>query len=155
VAIHVLAVDDNEINLRLVQHVLEERGFSVECVKSGMEALAALERRRPDLVILDIMMPGLDGCDVLDRIKASPQLASIPVIMLTAKSSDQDLIDSYRSGADYYITKPLIARQLLHGIGLVLGRELPGPPATARPGVASRGAGPGGPPRGTARTPRA
>jgi two-component system alkaline phosphatase synthesis response regulator PhoP len=138
VAIHVLAVDDNEINLRLVQHVLEERGFSVECVKSGMEALAALERRRPDLVILDIMMPGLDGADVLDRIKASPRLASIPVIMLTAKTSDQDLIESYKSGADYYITKPLVARQLLHGIGLVLGHQTPTPPAKPERGTRSR-----------------
>src|SRR5262245_18129494 len=100
-----------------------------------MEALAALERRRPDLVILDIMMPGLDGGDVLARIESSPQLASIPVIMLTAKSADQDLIDSYKSGADYYITKPLVARQLLHGIGLVLGfREVPVPPPTAPEG---------------------
>jgi two-component system, OmpR family, alkaline phosphatase synthesis response regulator PhoP len=138
VAIHVLAVDDNEINLRLVQHVLEERGFSVECVKSGMEALTALDRRRPDLVILDIMMPGLDGGEVLDRIKASPRLASIPVIMLTAKSSDQDLIDSYRSGADYYITKPLVARQLLHGISLVLGHNVPASPATSQRGARPR-----------------
>jgi two-component system, sensor histidine kinase ChiS len=126
VAIHVLAVDDNEINLRLVQHVLEERGFTVELATSGMEALAALDRRRPDVVILDIMMPGLTGAEVLERIKASPQLSSIPVIMLTGKAGDQDLLDSYKAGADYYITKPLVARQLLHGIGLVLGRELPG-----------------------------
>lgn len=125
-AIHVLAVDDNEINLRLVQHVLEERGFTVELAKSGMEALAALDRRRPDVVVLDIMMPGLTGAEVLERIKNSPQLASIPVIMLTGKGADQDLLESYKAGADYYITKPLVARQLLHGIGLVLGRELPG-----------------------------
>lgn len=131
VAIHVLAVDDNEINLRLVQHVLEERGFSVECVTDGMAALAAIERRRPDVVILDIVMPGLSGAEVLERIKSSPDLSAIPVIMLTARVSDQDVLESYRSGADYYITKPLVARQLLHGIGLVLGRDLPAAAAPA------------------------
>ena len=120
-----LVVDDNEINLVLVERVLEGHGFTVEVAREGMTALTAIERRRPDVVILDIMMPGMNGVEVLDRIKANPKLASIPVIMLTAKSGDQDLIASYRSGADYYLTKPLVARQLLYGVGLVLGREFP------------------------------
>lgn len=132
----ILAVDDDELCLRLVERTLAAQGFEVEAVRSGVEALAALERRRPDVVILDITMPGMNGFEVLDRIKANPRLASIPVIMLTARADDADLIASYQSGADYYITKPLVASQLLNGVGLLLGRELPaaprptGPPAT-------------------------
>jgi CheY-like chemotaxis protein len=133
VALQVLVVDDDELTLRLVRRVLEEHGLVVETVTTGVAALAALERARPDLVVLDIMMPGMDGFDVLDRVKASPRLASVPVIMLTAKADDGDLIASYRSGADYYITKPLVASQLLYGVGLVLGREFPGTVAPSEP----------------------
>ena len=126
--LHALVVDDNEVNLHLVRRVLEGYGFTVETVRDGMTAMAALDRTRPDVVVLDIMMPGMNGVEVLDRIKATPRLASIPVIMLTAKSADGDILDSYRSGADYYLTKPLIARQLVYGLGLVLGREFPETP---------------------------
>jgi two-component system, sensor histidine kinase ChiS len=123
VAFHVLMVDDDELSVRLVQRVLEVRGFSVESAASGMEALAAIDRRRPDVIILDIMMPGMTGVEVLDRVKASPRLASIPVIMLTAKEGDEDLLASYRSGADYYVTKPLVVEQLMSGLALVLGQS--------------------------------
>ena len=126
--LHALVVDDNEVNLHLVRRVLEGHGFTVETVRDGMTAMAALDRARPDVVVLDIMMPGMNGIEVLDRIKATPRLASIPVIMLTAKSADGDILDSHRSGADYYLTKPLIARQLVYGLGLVLGREFPETP---------------------------
>lgn len=125
VAVHVLAVDDNEINLRLVEHALAGRGFRVDLVSSGAEALAALDRCHPDLVILDIVMPGMSGMEVLDRIKSNPRTADIPVIMLTARTADQDVIAGYQSGADYFIMKPLVPRQLLYGIGLVLGRKAP------------------------------
>jgi two-component system sensor histidine kinase ChiS len=137
VPFHVLVVDDDEINRLLLQRVLESRGFTVEAVPTGMAALAALDRRRPDLVLLDIMMPGMSGLEVLDRVKANPRLASIPVIMLTAKEEDEDVLTSYRSGADYYLTKPLVVEQLLNGLTLVLGRRVAPPteppPPTPRP----------------------
>ena len=139
--LHVLVVDDDEINRLLLQRVLEGRGFTVEAVRTGMEALAALDRRRPDLVLLDIMMPGMSGIEVLDRVKASPRLASIPVIMLTAKETDEDVLTSYRAGADYYLTKPLVVDQLLSGLTLVLGRRMappPEPPAPTSPRVDRR-----------------
>jgi len=71
------------------------------------------------------MMPEMDGMEVLDRIKANPQHAQLPVILVTAKVQDDDLLAGYKFGADYYITKPFTVRQLLYGIGLVLGREFP------------------------------
>ena len=139
-AIQVLAVDDDQINRLLLQRVLEARGFAVETVTTGMEALAALDRRRPDVILLDIMMPGMTGLEVLERVRANPRLASIPVILLTAKEGDDDVLTGYRSGADYYITKPLVVEQLLAGLALVLGKakprtaaETPSPTPPGRP----------------------
>lgn len=137
-AFHVLLVDDDALNVCLVRRVLEAQGFTVDAAGSGMEALAALDRRRPDLIILDIMMPGMTGVEFLDRVKVSPRLASIPVVMLTAKEGDEDVLASYRSGADYYVTKPLVVEQLLNGIAMVLGQPTshataPPTPRTTRP----------------------
>jgi DNA-binding response OmpR family regulator len=134
VGLHVLVVDDDAHSLALVARVLELHGIEVEKATGGIEALAALDRRRPDVIVLDIMMPGMNGAEVLDRVKASPRFASIPVIMLTARSDDADLIASYRSGADYYLTKPLVPDELLYGVALVLGRDA----ARLAPGLAER-----------------
>jgi CheY-like chemotaxis protein len=120
----VLLVDDDALSLALAVRVLESHGLEVETATSAVAALAALERRQPDVVVLDIMMPGMSGAELLDRVKSSPRFASIPVIMLTAHSDDDELIASYRSGADYFVSKPLVASQLLYGIGLVTGREI-------------------------------
>ena len=123
VGLHVLIVDDDELNRVLVERVLAARGIEVETSPNGIAALAAIERRRPDLIVLDVVMPGMSGADVLTQVKATPRLATIPVIMLTARSGDDDLIASYRSGADYYLTKPLVPDELLYGVALVLGNR--------------------------------
>jgi two-component system, sensor histidine kinase ChiS len=123
VGLYVLVVDDDELNRVLVERVLTARGIEVEASPNGIAALAAIERRRPDLIVLDVVMPGMSGADVLAQVKSTPRLATIPVIMLTARSGDDDLIASYRSGADYYLTKPLVADELLYGVALVLGRD--------------------------------
>src|SRR5207253_1784308 len=82
-------------------------------------ARAAVEQQRPDLVLLDVMMPQMSGMEVLDRLRANPATAGVPVILVTAKDQDEDLLAGYKYGADYYITKPFSAKQLLYGIGLV------------------------------------
>jgi CheY-like chemotaxis protein len=120
---NVLVVDDNEDNLIIIRHILLGRGFSVRTARDGASALEALASERPDVILLDVMMPEMDGMEVLDRIKASPANAAIPVILVTAKAQDEDVLAGYRSGADYYITKPFTARQLLYALGLVLGTE--------------------------------
>lgn len=125
VTAHVLVVDDSPDNLAIVSTLLRARGFSVETAADGPTALDALEKRRPDVILLDVMMPAMSGMEVLDRIRANPQHTGIPVILVTAKSADEDLLEGYKFGADYYITKPFTPRQLLYGIGLVLGREFP------------------------------
>jgi CheY-like chemotaxis protein len=117
----VLVVDDNEDNLRIVSHILLPRGFEVRTAIDGKSALKSMEEQLPDVVLLDIMMPEMDGMQVLDRIRTNPHSASVPVILVTGKAQDEDVLNGYKYGADYYITKPFTARQLLHGIGLVLG----------------------------------
>ena len=122
-SVTVLVVDDDEDNALIASEILLSRGFDVRVANDGPSALKSLEERRPDVVLLDVMMPVMDGMEVLERIRANPRNAGLPVILVTAKTQDADVLAGYKSGADYYITKPFTARQLLHGIGLVLGTE--------------------------------
>jgi two-component system sensor histidine kinase/response regulator len=119
----VLLVDDNDDNLRIMREILVHRGYDVRVARDGQSALKLIDEQRPDVVLLDVMMPEMDGIEVLERLKTSPQNAAIPVILVTAKAQDEDLLAGYKFGADYYITKPFTAKQLLYGIGLVLGSE--------------------------------
>jgi DNA-binding response OmpR family regulator len=120
----VLVVDDNEDNLRIMMEILVRRGFEVRIARDGASALRAIEQAAPDLILLDVMMPEMDGLELLSRLRANPRHAGLPVIMVTAKTLDEDVLAGYKGGADYYITKPFTARQLLHGIGLVLGNAV-------------------------------
>jgi len=119
----VLVVDDDEDNTIIASAIVRGQGYEVRVAPSGPAALEVLEREHIDVVLLDIMMPEMDGIEVLDRIRSNPRLAGMPVILVTAKSQDEDVLSGYKCGADYYITKPFTSRQLLHGIGLVLGNE--------------------------------
>jgi len=121
----ILVVDDNADNVNIAREILLSRGFEVRVAYDGQSALASVEQQRPDLVLLDIMMPQMSGMEVLDRLRANPATAGVPVILVTAKDQDEDLLAGYKYGADYYITKPFSAKQLLYGIGLVLGTERP------------------------------
>ena len=119
----VLVVDDDEDNAVIASTILRTHGYEVRAAPDGPTALRMLEEERFDVVLLDIMMPGMDGIEVLDRIKTNPRNAGLPVILVTARTQDDDVLTGYKCGADYYITKPFTSRQLLHGIGLVLGAE--------------------------------
>jgi CheY-like chemotaxis protein len=127
----VLIVDDNADNLMIMRTILESRGFAVQVAQSGPEALAHMERDVPDVILLDVMMPKMNGLEVLERLKASHATSRVPVIMVTAKVQDEDVMRGYQYGADYYITKPCTAEQLTYGIGLVLGRADAGDKAAA------------------------
>ena len=118
----ILVVDDNQDSLIIMRTILQNHGYEVSVAGSGNEALDRLTRAAVDVVLLDVMMPDMNGFQVLQRIKEAPATAQVPVIMVTAKTQDQDLIDGYQYGADYYITKPFTARQLLYGIELILGK---------------------------------
>ena len=120
----VLVVDDDEDNTVIASTILRTHGYDVRVASSGMGALKILAEEHIDLVLLDIMMPEMDGIEVLDRMQSNPRNSAIPVILVTAKAQDEDVLTGYKCGADYYITKPFTSRQLLHGVALVLGTEM-------------------------------
>jgi DNA-binding response OmpR family regulator len=118
----ILVVDDNADSVAIMQTILENRGYEVRVAPSGAAALAQLQAELPDLVLLDVMMPEVSGLQVLQQIKGDAATEKVPVILVTAKTHDDDVLSGYQYGADYYITKPFTAKQLVYGIDLVLGK---------------------------------
>ncbi|HWS48107.1 MAG TPA: response regulator [Acidimicrobiia bacterium] len=119
--LHVLFADDDPGMRAIVMINLEAEGFEVTVVEDGDRALQEVERLRPDLIVLDVMMPGQDGFTVLQALKARPETATIPVVLLTAKATDADIWEGWRSGADYYMTKPFKPEELAHFAHHILG----------------------------------
>ena len=119
----IMVVDDYPDLVEIVRIALTLKGFNVSCAYSGKHLFACLEELRPDLILLDIMMPQMDGLEVLTRLKGNPATASIPVIILTAKGEPEDVIKGYERGADIYITKPFTSTEVLEAINLVLGGD--------------------------------
>jgi two-component system alkaline phosphatase synthesis response regulator PhoP len=119
----IMVVDDNPDIITIVKTILEGKGYNVLSASSGQELLNLLNNQKPDLIILDIMMPEMDGLEVLGRLKGVTETASIPVILLTAKVQYEDVLGGYKLGADYYITKPFTSTQLVNGINLLLGES--------------------------------
>jgi len=117
----IMVVDDNPDIVTIVKTILEVKGYGVQSAFSGQEVFTLLSEQKPDLIILDIMMPQMDGLEVLTRLKEDSGTATIPVILLTAKVQYEDVLGGYKMGADYYITKPFTSTQLINGINLLLG----------------------------------
>ena len=111
----IMVVDDNPDLVDILRIMLESKGFNVRCAYSGKDLFAGLEEQKPDLILLDIMMPEMDGLEVLTRIKGNPDTVSIPVIMLTALDRYEDRLRGYKLGADHYISKPFTKAQLMAG----------------------------------------
>ena len=109
----ILAVDDEKHIVRLVQVNLERAGYEVVTANDGKEALQKVEDENPDLVVLDVMMPYMDGFEVLQNLRRNPSTRDIPVIMLTAKAQDADVFKGWQSGVDCYLTKPFNPMELL------------------------------------------
>ncbi|HEY7555784.1 MAG TPA: response regulator [Candidatus Binatia bacterium] len=119
----IMVVDDNPDIITIVRTILEGKGFNVLSASGGAECLEVLKTQKPDLIVLDIMMPEMDGLEVLTRLKAMSELANVPVVLLTAKVQYEDVLGGYKLGADYYITKPFTSTQLINGINLLLGEN--------------------------------
>jgi two-component system alkaline phosphatase synthesis response regulator PhoP/two-component system response regulator VicR len=109
----ILAVDDEKHIVRLVQVNLERAGYEVVIANDGKEALEKVQAENPDLVVLDVMMPYMDGFEVLQNLRRNPATRDIPVIMLTAKAQDADVFKGWQSGVDCYLTKPFNPMELL------------------------------------------
>ena len=116
----ILVVEDDPSLVRLYQMTLKE-SYEILVAYNGQEALDQVNAHRPDLIVMDVMMPMMDGLEALSRLKENPETTTIPVILLTAKVQHKDVLEGYQTGADYYITKPFTSRELLNGISLCLG----------------------------------
>ena len=110
---HVLTVDDENHIRRLVEVNLQRAGYRVSAACDGVEALERIRVERPDMIVLDVMMPRLDGFELLRRLKADVDTATIPVLMLTAKAQDADIFRGWASGVDAYLTKPFNPLELV------------------------------------------
>jgi two-component system phosphate regulon response regulator PhoB len=119
----VLVVDDEEDLLELVRYNLTREGYAVECVSSGEQALQAARRAPPDLIVLDLMLPAVDGLEVCRRLKADAATRDSLIVMLTAKSEEGDVVVGLERGADDYVTKPFSPRVLAARIRALLRRE--------------------------------
>ncbi len=118
----ILVVDDDELVARTVERLLRANGFRVTVAHSGVEALQAARRNRPDLMILDVMMPGMDGYQVCRQVRSDPLLQDLPVLFLTAKGKDDDRIEGFRAGADDYLSKPFNLDEIYFRVRAILRR---------------------------------
>ena len=118
----ILIIDDEEDLIELVRYNLEKEGFRVQGMPDGESGIAAASRELPDIVLVDLMLPGIDGLEVCRRLRAETRTAQIPIIMLTAKSAEADRIVGLELGADDYVTKPFSPRELAARIKAVLRR---------------------------------
>lgn len=118
----ILVVEDEESLLKLESILLSSKGYSVTGVMDGKSALEEVNANKPDLVILDIMLPEMDGFEVCQKIKENPETRHIPVVMLTAKKNSQDFARGRQVGSDAYITKPFKSSKVLDTIQELLGR---------------------------------
>ncbi|MFZ2641966.1 MAG: response regulator [Verrucomicrobiia bacterium] len=121
-AAEILVADDDSSTLRVLSHALEREGYQVHVAQDGAEALQQVEKHQPDLLILDVVMPQLDGHEVCRRLRCKPEFARMPVIILTAQSSQDEKVRFLDAGADDYLTKPFHAPELLARIKVLLRR---------------------------------
>jgi two-component system, OmpR family, alkaline phosphatase synthesis response regulator PhoP len=109
----ILVCDDERHIVRLIQVNLERQGYTVITAFDGKEGLEKVRSEKPDLCVLDVMMPYMDGFEVLKNIRRDPETENLPVIMLTAKAQDKDVFEGYHYGADMYLTKPFNPMELV------------------------------------------
>ncbi len=128
----ILAVDDEKHIVRLVQVNLERAGYEVVTANDGKEALQKVQTEQPDLVVLDVMMPYMDGFEVLQNLRRNPSTRDIPVIMLTAKAQDADVFRGWQSGVDCYLTKPFNPMELISFVKRIFDSLDGGPDGSKR-----------------------
>ena len=110
---NVLAVEDIPLNLVLVQKMLAKFNFTLRTAANGQQALDAVAEKKPDLILLDLMMPGIDGFEVIRRLRENPDTADIQIVILSALNSNEDVVKGFNVGANDFIMKPIIMEKLL------------------------------------------
>ena len=121
---NILIVDDEEDVLELIRYNLDKNGYNTETAITGEEALTKARAKLPDLVILDLMLPGIDGLEVCKKLKSDTKTEHIPVIMLTAKGEEADIVTGLELGADDYVTKPFSPKVLIARVRRILHRTI-------------------------------
>jgi DNA-binding response OmpR family regulator len=124
----ILVAEDEKQIADMIAFKLTNCGHKVIQAQDGEQAVTLATRERPDLMLLDVMMPGLSGFEVLRRLKGDPALRSMPIIMVTAKGHERDVLNGLRSGAVDYVVKPFSLKELAARVELALRREPPAPP---------------------------
>ena len=124
--INVLVVDDESAIREMIRFALSKSGMAVQCAADGRQALHKINEKTPDILLLDWMMPNMSGLELTRRLRKEPVTAEIPIIMLTAKVSEDDKVAGLNAGADDYIIKPFSPRELIARISAVLRRSDPG-----------------------------
>ncbi len=119
----ILTCDDEKHIVRLIQVNLERQGYEVITAFNGAECLAKVKEDRPDLIVLDVMMPEMTGFEVLDILKKDPETENIPVIMLTARAQDSDVLRGWQSGVECYLTKPFNPMELIAFVKRIFSME--------------------------------
>jgi two-component system, OmpR family, alkaline phosphatase synthesis response regulator PhoP len=118
----IVAIEDEADILEVVAYNLKREGFEVSCMRDGEEGLTDIRRRQPDLVLLDLMLPGIDGLEICRQLKSDSFTKIIPIVMLTAKGEESDIVLGLGMGADDYITKPFSPKELVARVKAVLRR---------------------------------
>ena len=118
----ILVIEDDPIALRLVRYILVKSGYDVVTATRGLEGLRKAQKEEPALIILDIMLPGIDGFEVCQRLRAEPRTAQLPILMLTAKAQESDEVAGLNMGADDYLTKPASPSEIVSRVGALLAR---------------------------------
>jgi CheY-like chemotaxis protein len=116
----ILVVDDEAVVRKVLRVCLEKTGYEVREAENGIKAMEVLRLNQIDLIICDVMMPRMGGWQVLKEVKGKKETERIPVILLTAKNQDEDMLKGYELKADYYMTKPFTQNQIMYGVRLVL-----------------------------------
>ena len=120
----ILAVDDERHIVRLVQINLERAGYQVVTAYHGLQALEVVEAEKPDMIVLDVMMPYMDGFEVLQQLRKKPDTRDLPVILLTAKAQDTDVFRGWQMHCDCYLTKPFNPSELIAYVRRILGSRI-------------------------------
>ena len=124
----IFVVEDEEDILDLIRHHLTKEGFAVSTATNGMEAVKAIQRKAPDLILLDLMLPGLEGLEVCRMLKKNDKTDGIPILMVTAKDEESDVVAGLELGADDYIVKPFRMKELIARVRAALRRRRGPPP---------------------------
>lgn len=115
-SLSVLIVDDVPLNILLIKKMLSRYTFEIRTANGGQAALDAIAQKKPDLLLLDLMMPGIDGFEVIRRLSASDETKDLPIIILSALNSEQDISKGFQLGANDFINKPIIMEKLLSSV---------------------------------------